>query len=122
MRRNCPAAAQRDATVSSGALSRKPARSASVRPHPLRPSRRPPPPRQIASSGSGIGHQLVELALDEAGVDAAAAEILVEQRVEQEAGIGPDRPDLDLVENRGKLADRLGAILAPAISLAIIGS
>ena len=45
------------------------------------------------------------------------AEILVEQGVEQEAGIGPDRPDLDLVENAGQLGDRLGAVVAPGDQL-----
>ena len=41
-----------------------------------------------------------------------SAEVRVKQRVEQEAGVGLDRPNLDLVEHAGQLADRLVAVFA----------
>ena len=42
----------------------------------------------------------------------AAAESRMKQRVEQEAGVGPDRPDLDLVEHVGEPGNRLVAVIA----------
>ena len=45
-------------------------------------------------------------------ITASAAEIVVEQRVEQETGVGPHRPDFHLIEDAGKLADCLTAIVA----------
>ena len=62
--------------------------------------------------GLGIRHQLVEVALDEPRIDLGRAEFRLKQSVEQEAGVGVDRPDLDLVEDRRKLADRFRAIVA----------
>ena len=61
--------------------------------------------------------------LDEAGVDLASPKLRLEHGIEEEAGIGPDRPDLDLVQNGRELADGFGSRSSPrATSLAIIGS
>ena len=78
--------------------------------------------RRTASSGSGSGTSSSRCFSMKPVSILAPLEIGFDQRVEQEAGVGPDRPDFDLVEHRGELVDRFVAVFAPAISLAIIGS
>ena len=94
-----------------GALSRKPASSPSASSSSSAVATAAAP-RQIASSGSGSGTSSSSLRAMKPVSISRRAESRVKQRVEQEAGVGLDRPDLDLVEHAGQLADRLVAVVA----------
>ncbi len=108
--------------VCAGALSRKPAKPAErlfVLVDRQRDRRGTAPDRLVRL---GIRNQFVEVALDEARVDVARDE-LGWSSAEQEAGVGADRPDLDLVAGARPARRSPASRSSPrTISLAIIGS